>query len=98
MERRYYLCSVKANAKEIAKAIRSHWAIENSLHWVLDVTFNEDRSRIRKKNGPENMAIVRHTVLNLLRQNEDNRTSLKRRRRRALYAEIYLSDILEKKF
>ena len=97
-EKRYYLSSLKTSAREIAKAIRSHWSIENSLHWVLDVTFNEDRSRIRKKNGPENMAIVKHTVLNLLRQNGDEKTSLKRRRRRASYSEAYLSDILQKEF
>lgn len=97
-EKRYYLSSLKISAGEIEKAIRSHWSIENSLHWVLDVTFNEDRSRIRKKNGPENMAIVKHTVLNLLRQNGDEKTSLKRRRRRASYSETYLADILQKKF
>ncbi|QVL55635.1 MAG: ISAs1 family transposase [Simkaniaceae bacterium] len=97
-EKRYYLSSLKTSAKEVAKAIRSHWSIENSLHWVLDVTFNEDRSQIRKKHGPENMAIVKHTVLNLLRQNGDEKTSLKRRRRRASYSEDYLADILQKKF
>lgn len=97
-ETRYYISSLKTSAKEIAKVIRSHWSIENSLHWVLDVTFNEDKSRIRKKNGPENMAIVKHTVLNLLRQNGDEKTSLKRRRRRASYSEAYLADILQKKF
>ncbi len=97
-EKRYYLSSLKGSSKEIAKAIRSHWAIENSLHWVLDVTFNEDKSRIRKKNAPENMAIVRHTVLNLLRQNGDEKTSIKRRKRRALYANAYLANILNQKF
>lgn len=66
-EIRYFISSLPANAKEIAEAIRSHWAIENSLHWVLDVTLGEDNSRIRKKNAPENMAMVRHIVLNLLR-------------------------------
>ena len=98
VEKRYYLSSLKTSAKEVAKAIRSHWLIENSLHWVLDVTFNEDRSRIRKKNGPENMAIVKHTVLNLIRQNGDGKTSLKQRRRRASYSEDYLADILQKEF
>lgn len=98
IEKRYYLSSLKVGAKEMSKAIRSHWSIENSVHWVLDVTFNEDKSRIRKGNGPENMGIVRHMVLNLLRQNQDDKTSLKRRKRRALYAETYLSNILEKKF
>jgi len=97
-EKRYYLCSLSGDPKEIAHAIRSHWSIENSLHWVLDVTFNEDKSRIRKKNGPENMAIVRHTTLNLLRQNGDDKTSIVRRRRRALYNDDYLAAILKKKF
>lgn len=95
-EKRYYLPSMSGDPQEIAHAIRSHWSIENSLHWVLDLTFNEDKSRIRKKNGPENMAIVRHSVLNLLRQNGDNKTSLVRRRRRALYSDDYLAGVLEK--
>jgi len=66
-ERRYFLSSLAPNAKEVAEAIRSHWAIENSLHWVLDVTLGEDNSRVRKDHAPENMAMVRHIVLNLLR-------------------------------
>lgn len=66
-EQRYFISSLPPNAEEIAQAIRSHWAIENSLHWVLDVTLGEDLSRVRKDNAPENMAMVRHTVLNLLR-------------------------------
>lgn len=97
-EKRYYISSLSGTANEIGKAIRSHWSVENQLHWVLDVTFNEDKSRIRKKNGPENMAIVRHVVLNLIRQNKDNKTSLKRRRRRAIYRDEYLAQILKAKF
>ena len=65
-EQRYFISSLPAHAKEIAQAIRSHWAIENSLHWVLDVTMGEDLSRVRKDHAPENMAMVRHIVLNLL--------------------------------
>lgn len=90
VEKRYYLSSLTGSAQEIAHAIRSHWSIENSLHWVLDVSFNEDKSRIRKRNAPENMAIVRHAALNLLRNNGDKKTSLVRKRRRALYREGYL--------
>lgn len=97
-EKRYYISSLSATANEIGRAIRSHWSVENQLHWVLDVTFNEDKSRIRKKNGPENMAIVRHVVLNLIRQNNDTKTSLKRRRRRAIYRDEYLAQILKAKF
>jgi len=67
-EIRFYISSISANAKKISWAVRSHWRIENSLHWILDVTFNEDNSRIRRKNAPENMTIVRHAALNLLRK------------------------------
>lgn len=66
-ESRYYISSLPAEASEIALAIRSHWSIENSLHWVLDVSFNEDQCRIRKGNAPENIAIVRHIALNMLK-------------------------------
>jgi predicted transposase YbfD/YdcC len=97
-EKRYFISSLEGTAEEIGKAIRSHWSVENQLHWVLDVTFNEDKSRIRKRNGPENMAIIKHVVLNLIRQNNDNKTSLKRRRRRAIYRDDYLAQILKVKF
>ncbi len=97
-EKRYFISSLDGTAEEIGKAIRLHWSIENQLHWVLDVTFNEDKSRIRKRNGPENMAIVRHIVLNLLRKIDDHKTSLKRRRRRALYGDDYLAGVLHSKF
>ena len=55
-----------ANARQIAQAVRAHWAIENTLHWTLDVVFNEDHSTVRKDHAPQNMAIVRHVVLNML--------------------------------
>ena len=66
-EFRYYISSRSANAKEHNRIIRSHWAIENSLHWVLDVVFHEDDSRVRTKNAAENMAIIKHVVMNKLR-------------------------------
>ena len=66
IEQRYFISSLTANAKQIAEAIRSHWAIENSLHWILDVTLREDDSRVRKDHAPENMAMVRHIILNML--------------------------------
>lgn len=97
-ERRYYISSLDGEAQELAQAIRSHWGTENCVHWVLDVTFNEDKSRIRKGNAPENMAIVRHTVMNLIRGINDSKTSLKRRRRRALYSDEYLANILNVNF
>jgi predicted transposase YbfD/YdcC len=69
-EHRYYLSSLEGNAEEIASAIRFHWGIENSLHWVLDMTFREDQARNRKNNSAENMAIIRHMALNLLKKNQ----------------------------
>ncbi len=64
----FYISSLESDATVLAKAIRSHWGIENSLHWVLDVTFNEDHSRLRTGHGPENMGLLRRLCLNLLKR------------------------------
>ena len=66
VEKRYYISSLKADAEKLNCIARAHWGIENSLHWVLDVTFNEDASRNRLNDTPENMAMVKHVVLNQL--------------------------------
>ena len=65
-EDRYYISSLTLPPDRVLKAIRDHWAIENTLHWVLDMSFNEDYSRIRKENAPHVMAIFRHVASNLL--------------------------------
>jgi predicted transposase YbfD/YdcC len=92
-ERRYYLSSAKLDAKTFAGAARAHWGIENRLHWVLDVVFKEDQSRLRRGHGARNMAIVRHFAINLLRQPDDRR-SLKTRRKLAGWDPDYMQSIL----
>ena len=92
-ERRSYISSRVLSAAAFAAAARGHWAIENKLHWVLDVTFGEDLSRLRVGHGAKNMAVVRHFALNLVRQVADKR-SIKRRRKRASWDPQYLLEIL----
>lgn len=93
-ETRYFIASRPITARDLAQAVRAHWRIENTLHWVLDVTFREDLSRLRKGHGAKNMAVVRHFALNLVRQVDDKR-SIKLRRRRADRNLDYLSQILQ---
>lgn len=71
-EKRFYISSLKADAVKIGNCIRSHWGIESKVHWVLDVTLNEDRSQISKDNAPENMAIARKWALNVIRKVKGN--------------------------
>ena len=96
-ESRYFITDLEPKAKNLLLAIRSHWSIENSLHWTLDMTFREDESRIRKKNAPENMAIIRRLVLNLLRV-ADEKISIRRRKKKAGWSDEYLANVLRKKF
>jgi predicted transposase YbfD/YdcC len=94
LERRYYICSRALSAQAFADAVRSHWGIENRVHWVLDVTFKEDLSRLRVGHGAHNMAIVRHFALNLVRQAKDKR-AIKRRRKVASWNPDYLREMLQ---
>ncbi|MBA2652638.1 MAG: ISAs1 family transposase [Tatlockia sp.] len=80
---RFYISSCEASAKPLLQASRKHWAVENSLHWTLDVTFREDESRIRKEAAPENYAIFRHIALNIIRRNISIDASVKRKRHMA---------------
>jgi predicted transposase YbfD/YdcC len=93
VERRFYISSAPLSAARCAQAVRAHWRIETSLHWVLDVLFREDHSRLRKGHGAQNMAIVRHFALNLVRRASDQR-SLKRRRKCAGWDTQYLAQLL----
>lgn len=92
-ETRYFISSATLDAKTAAAAVRGHWLIENGLHWVLDVVFNEDQSRLRKGHGAHNMAVVRHFALNLVRSLNDKK-SLRRRRKNAMMSVTYLESIL----
>jgi len=94
-EVRFYLSSLASNAEKIAQAIRSHWGIENSLHWTLDVTFSEDKSRIRKDHSPENFALLRRLAINLLKQEKEFKGSLKMKRYLAGMDNNYLVQILD---
>ena len=92
-ETRYFLSSRALTATDAAAAVRSHWAIENRLHWVLDVTFGDDQSRLRKGHGARNMATGRHFAVNLVRTAKDKR-SIKTRRKLAGWNTGYLNTIL----
>ena len=76
---RFYISSLIPDAKKTLHAVRAHWGIENCLHWVLDVTFNEDDSRIRMDAAPENFAIMRHIALNLIKSDTSVKASVKRK-------------------
>ena len=93
-EHRYYILSGQPTARSFAKAVRGHWGIENSLHWVLDVTFGEDASRVRSGNAPQNLAVVRHLALNMLRR-EASKGSIATKRFRAALDEHYLLKVLQ---
>jgi len=92
-ETRFFASSRALSAADAAAAIRGHWAIENRLHWVLDVTFADDQSRLRKGHGARNMATVRHFALNLVRTAQDKK-SIKSRRKIAGWNPNYLNAIL----
>jgi predicted transposase YbfD/YdcC len=78
----------------LGELVRSHWGIENSLYWVLDVGFREDDCRIRKDNAPQKFAIFRHIYLNLLNQENTSKTTAKNKRLRAGWDDDYLTKIL----
>ena len=92
-ETSYYISSCAADAQQLLHATRTHWAIENSLHWVLDVTFREDDSRIRHQNAPQNMAVLRDIALNILKQ-DPSKGSLKQKRYRATLDDSFLLQLL----
>ena len=91
---RYYISSLRADAKTLLESARSHWGIENSMHWVLDMGFREDESRVRKGNSAENLSILRRMAMNLLRQDKSVKVGIEAKRKRAGWDDKYLLKIL----
>ena len=89
-DRRYYISSLKMNPELISEAIRSHWGVENNVHWCLDVVFGEDQSRARTLNAAKNLGLLRNMALNILRQ--DN---CKKSLQRKMYAASLCPDIIK---
>ena len=92
-ETRYFICSLARDAKKFAQAVRQHWTVENNLHWQLDVTFNEDKLRMRVNNAAQNLGVVRRMVLNVLKL-EKSKTSMKGKRLKASFSTDYLTKLL----
>ena len=95
VETGYYISSLTNNAKLLGESVRTHWGIENSLHWVLDVAFREDDCRIRKDNAPQNFAVIRHIAVNLLGKEKSQKLGTKSKQFCAGWDDEYLEKILE---
>jgi predicted transposase YbfD/YdcC len=93
-EVRYFISSLPAKVKRLARAVRQHWGIENGLHWVLDVAFNEDRMRQRERNGIENLALLNRLAVSVLRQDKTIKAGVKCKRKAAGWDDNYLLHLL----
>jgi predicted transposase YbfD/YdcC len=93
-ETRYFISSLQPTPQEMLHAIRGHWGIENGLHWILDVTFREDDSRVRKDHAAENFAVLRHIAVNLLTRARNGKDSIKTMRLRAGWDETFLAQLI----
>ena len=97
VEKRYYLTSHEPNAEKLQKMIRQHWAIENSCHWVLDVVWDEDASRIRNENAAQNVALLRKMALNLLKADTTIKDTIRGKRLQAAFNEVLLAQFMHLK-
>jgi predicted transposase YbfD/YdcC len=93
-ERRYFISSAELDVDQFAHACRSHWLIENQLHWVLDVSMNEDNSQIYRENAAANLASIRHMTLNMLRQDTSRKLSIPRKKRALMMDPSYLDTVI----
>jgi len=94
-ETRYFITSIETDAKIFSNAVRKHWSIENKLHWVLDVTFREDDSRVRRDNASENLGIFRHVAINSLRNEKTCKKGIKAKRYKAASQPEYAQKVLD---
>lgn len=94
LDTHYYISSLSVPAAELLQAVRSHWTIENGLHWVLDVAFRDDAHRARVGNSPQNFAVLRHIALNLLKHETSLKVGIKAKRLRAAWSNAYLIKVL----
>jgi predicted transposase YbfD/YdcC len=97
-ETRYFIISKLASAEQLLAAVRLHWGIENQWHWVLDMSFGEDQSRIRKNNAPINIAIIRHAALNRIRKAKNKHMRVNLMRKSAGWNDSVLHEILAQVF
>jgi predicted transposase YbfD/YdcC len=91
---RFFISSLQADPKQLLAIVRAHWQIENKLHWVLDIAFRQDENRVRKDNAPNNLAVLQHIALNLLKQDTSLKVGLKAKRLRAGWDNAYLLKVL----
>lgn len=94
-ETRYFISSLAPEPMLALRAVRQRWGIENQLHWVLDIAFREDESRVRKDDAPENLAVLRHMALNLLKQETTARVGVHANRLKAPWDENNLLKVLQ---
>jgi len=95
VQTRYFISSLPADAPALLNAKRSHWKIENQLHWVLDIAFREDESRVRQDHAAENLALLRHMALNLLKNEKTGKGGIRSKRLQAGWNNDYLLTILQ---
>jgi len=93
-DRRYFISSLDCSAEQMAVAVRQHWGIENSVHWILDVAFREDECRIRTGHAPENLSLIRRLTMNLLKQEKSAKVGIRAKRLKAAWDDEYLSKVL----
>jgi predicted transposase YbfD/YdcC len=91
---RYYISSLSGDATQVADAVRAHWRIENQLHWVLDVSFGNDHTRVRTGHAPENLTVLQHIAINLVKREKTCKRSVNGKRLKAGWDTAYLAKVL----